>query len=315
MLPLCITNAFSLEAANRFILIALRTYIYPLFSEQEITNLVNLQTANTLNPIQAAALDLLKEATAFFAFQAYKPYLPMQAADGGLHRTETETLKPLFLRQELAIEEANYQNAIQAYNAALDTFEKNAATFVLWANSAAYTQLHTCFLQTTSQFEKNITVQYANLVFARIKNLIPETEELYIQGILGKPLYNSLKTKLLTNNLNAIEKKLQQKINAYTSILVVSNNFVFLNLTYKNGFVTTEYNQTDSYKQNKLADNNTMQFFLNTMLKNCETKRDSLIHFLNENLLDFPLFSNSAYYQTKTENQAENTAENNTFWL
>jgi hypothetical protein len=310
-----VTNAFSLTAADPFIRIALRTHLYPLFSKQELSHLVALQATNNLNPIQKEALDLLKEATAYFTFQAYKPYLAMQASDGGLHRVETDNLKPLFLRQEIAIEEANLQNAMQACNDALQLIEKNPATFTLWAASQAYTQHHTCFLQTTTQFEKYIQLQYANLVFARIKTVIQATEETYTQAILGTNLYNSLKTKLLANELTLTEQTLQEKINAYTALIVVANSFVQLNLSYQNGFLTTQYDQPDTYKQQKTPTADNLQWLLNNTKANAETKRQELIEFLHKQLPLFPLFATSDYYQPTSNQTTDNTTKQTTFWL
>ncbi len=305
-----VSNAFSLAQAERYIKNAIRDEIAPAISKAQLDDLL---TATTLSEIQQQVLDLLKEATANFALRAYLPFISVHISDAGLHRTETDKIQPLFLRQEQELRTTTFANATKALNLALQTMQNNDTEFENYINKIYKVQAKN-FLQNAAQLAQYLAIENPYCLFARIQKIISQQEEIYLQNILGEQLFAELKEKLRTAAaLTADEKNLQTYCIAFIANKIIAINYHLLPITYQNGLVTISQNTENQKTQ---TPDNTLQNFLNQIEKNAETRQKLLTDYLQKNNTIFTLYQQSKHYvPPETTPKANNTKENTTFWF
>ncbi len=287
-----VTNAFSIEAANYAINKAIRGFIIPNISQTEYESLLADYQAITLNPIRLQAWKYIQEITANFAFAFHLPFGDVQASSGTMSRIENDNHKSLFKYQKQEMKDEAIKTGLEILEILLQYLETNKAEFPLWTVSPAYTIQLEYFLQTAEQFSKSVPIGNSRLLFKQIKPLLFENEELYLVPLLGEELYLELKTKLKANNLSAIEKILQDKINAYLSRMIMFKAIPYLNISFKDGLIRYTAKDDDNTKQESQTPDNHLDFLLRDLQLQSETRKTVLIDFLQKQFTDFAEFAN-----------------------
>ncbi|MDF1546416.1 MAG: hypothetical protein P1P88_01250, partial [Bacteroidales bacterium] len=151
----------------------------------------------------------LQDGISFLAFHLGFDILNTVFSNQGFHRIETEdgSKKALFQRQE---ENLKRTFKVQGYNKldlALEYLEKNKAEFSTWTNSDAYTLMKSNFINSTREFSSIYNINNSRLVFQKLRNAQNLAEDFDIIPLIGRDLYDEIKTQIATDNLDEANQK------------------------------------------------------------------------------------------------------------
>jgi len=183
------------------------TYIRPLLGDPLYTLLTEFYTLETepagigghtsdyrelLTRVQRALMNL--------SYFDGLNFLNTSMTDSGFRREESEGSKTLYKYQEEALKSQLRNNGFNALDEVLSFLESRPEAFPLFAGSPLYSLRKASFIPSTDTLNSIIDIGGSRLVFLRISRFIDTAEEFEIRPLLGKNLYEKVKTNLSADN-------------------------------------------------------------------------------------------------------------------
>lgn len=140
----------------------------------------------------------------------------------------------------------------------------------------------------SQDYLKSATPVLANVDISEIVPFLEETELIQIREIIGKPLYDEVKTKFLTQTLSSDEIVLVTYIKKALAFRAVSDALPFLMIK-----LTAKGPQTLRGEFSDSADLNSMKYIRSEINKYSEYHEERLVEYLCKNSQKFPLYNQS----------------------
>jgi hypothetical protein len=145
----------------------------------------------------ARVLFLAQRSLAHLAYYEGFPLLSIFVSDAGFHRSEAETMKPLFKYQEDAIRLYYHNNGMNGLDMMLKVLEVNIEHFPEFVEQNKL--LHTVIFPSTSDFNAIISIRDSRIIFMRLQQSINTVCELNIAAILGTTNYATFMEGMLAD--------------------------------------------------------------------------------------------------------------------
>jgi len=159
---------------------------------------------------QEAIIKLLQDSISYLAFDLGFDIMNTTISDQGMHRIETAdgTKKALFQRQEENLRQSFRQQGYNKLEYALNFLEKNKADYATWTASEAYTLQLSNFINSASDFSRAYNINNNRLVFQKLRSVQTLVEDFDILPLIGRPLFDELKTQIKAANITQLNKVL-----------------------------------------------------------------------------------------------------------
>jgi hypothetical protein len=159
---------------------------------------------------QEAIIKLLQDSISYLAFDLGFDIMNTTFSDQGMHRIETAdgTKKALFQRQEENLRQAFRQQGYNKLEYALNFLEKNKADYATWTASEAYTMQLSNFINSATEFSRSYNINNNRLVFQKLRSIQTLVEDFDILPLIGRPLFDELKTQIKAANITQLNKVL-----------------------------------------------------------------------------------------------------------
>jgi len=140
-------------------------------------------------------LSKVQFATIHLSFFTGFDFLNVSVTDAGFQRIETERTKSLFKYQEDSLKNHFSETGFNALDDVLTFLELNIASFEEFMNSENFNKLITSFLPNVKTIEEiPFNIHRSNLIFLALKPSIAYVEDSTILPVLGKVIYEMVKT-------------------------------------------------------------------------------------------------------------------------
>lgn len=181
------------------------------FYDELITALAGSPTAE-----QTAAIAVLRPAVAWFTFEKTLIGLALSVSEMGPAEAVDSEGRWLFPRKWVS--EAGrlqaFRNGYKKLEEALRYLEKNEGDYPTWTASEAYTKEQELFIPNATIMAEYMPMEGGRAIYTRLKASIKKAELHYIKPVLGKDLYDEMKTLVATAGATptAIQSQLIEKI-------------------------------------------------------------------------------------------------------
>lgn len=300
-----------------------RNHIKPLLGDALYADLVEAfeddplpdNMANDMGPLYIAVMQALAPLTAWhFAGAA-----AAELSSGGQREHTAEDGAGARLWVSNLQRDTWYDTGMTEIDNLLAFLEANQDTYTDWLNSAGYSELRECLLQTTAQMNQVVHINHSRRFFTLMKPSIRHAEEMLVKKYIGADTYDDLIDKIKDDNLAASESALIGLLRKAIAHLCVSYSSLPIELgtdgawvlsSTENASVKTKAMPEAIYTQKNHHKTFGMQYL------------NEAVDFLNKNAgaLLFTDYYNSDLYQDPTADdygklENDNVKLNNTFAL
>lgn len=261
---------------------------------------------------QQAIIDKLEVIIANWAFFYGFNVLNAQFSNTGMHRVENENKKPLFMRQEVALQQDFKNTAEQLTDDLLEFLETNNANYPTWATSNAYTRLKQNYINDTATFNQIYEIGHSRGLFLKLRSMQNIVEDLQITPLIGKALHDAMKTAIQTATFTleqeALLPHIQKAVAHYT---IAQGGFRIASEITARGFYHTEL---DDNSENPTSRTKEKEGLLTKILQEARETADAYAkavkRFLEVNIEDYPLYEDSEAYSPEIGKWQTYTSEN-----
>lgn len=131
-----------------------------------------------------------------------------------------------------------------------------------------------------------------NIDASKISPQIPIVELMFIKPLLGKLLYKDISDKYNTQTLSNIEKDLLNLIQPTISFYVLDNILPYLTFSVNEKGIQQQ-NGINSIPADSQSSFSSLNYMRNEFRNKAEWYSSEIIKFLEDNLVDFPLYTTS----------------------
>lgn len=167
----------------------------------------NASVALPSNTTHAELIRLVKIAVGNLGMMLYFPVLKAQMTAAGLQNAVPKE-KQLSKEDKQDLFNHLQDKGYDAIEQMLAYLEANKATFTLWANSNAYTEINEVFLRNATEFDNVLTINSSRRFYRTIAGMIQIVERTKIKPALTSALYDTLRAAFLANTLSTIQAEL-----------------------------------------------------------------------------------------------------------
>lgn len=122
-------------------------------------------------------------------------------SDQGFRRIESDKTKSMFKYQEDNLKRYFIKSGMDSMDVMLSVMEEKKEHFSDFADKLK--EIKSNIIPTTTIFHQHYNINQSRLIFLRLKQHIKAVEELYLENILGKENYNTIKAELLKTEPDA----------------------------------------------------------------------------------------------------------------
>lgn len=177
---------------------AWRLFVLPLLGAKMADVITGLYNRDTLEGIESEALSECQCAVANLAFWYNFDELQVRITDQGFQVQESEegSYKSPYRYQEDRLR-ANFKaKGFNAIDHLLELLETNLEKFEAFKEAPAYIQSRTSIVRNAREVDAIHFINGSRIIFLRLCPIMRQVEETYLQPLVGKSLYNALRTAL-----------------------------------------------------------------------------------------------------------------------
>lgn len=309
-----INVSFDVENVMPFIKEAESKYIIPVLSALEYIKLEAAYQASVGTvPVALGAeltgmLDKTRIALANFAFMLYIPVGQVQISDEGIHIVSNDKKKTAFEHQIKKLEDKFRSAGYDGIDGMLGYLEEKKSFFTDWVASSSYTYFKESFVNTAKEFNVFVEIRESRRTFLALKPAIKKVEEFYIKPILGKTLYDQIKTEIKAgpSSVSAINKTLLEFIQPAVANLSISKSIENLMITIGyEGITVANTNNTQTVEAVQPIDKETRSALGNSFETDGLAYAEQLRQYLIEKRADYTAFT--YYASSGYENSADSS--------
>lgn len=208
ILPIGVGNDFNRlkphieNAENRFIKPLLGFNMYEALVDLYDTE--QSQAPTDEEKLRRQLLTKVQFATIHLAFFIGFDFLNVSVTDAGFQRIETERTKGLYKYQEDSIKLFFSETGYNSLDDILTFLTVNIKSFEEFMTSEIFNKLITSFLPDVKTIEEiPFNIHKSNLIFLALKPSLSYIEDTVIKPALGETIYNSVKTEMAKEEINA----------------------------------------------------------------------------------------------------------------
>lgn len=253
-----------------------------------------------------------------YAYYLYIAIGSVHVTDAGINVSRSDRSEPAPQWKINKLEASFLAAGDKGLDKMLEFLEKNTGTYPDWLNSEAYTELKGNFLQTAKEATKFININGSRRVFILLKTQISYVEEIIIQGLVCKDLYQTLKSGIMAGNLSAENTALVEKLKPIVAVLSLKYAIPQLRLRItSSGIMVNSF--SDGINSKDQASDKQVSELIKDLSDKSQQYTDHLKKFLEDNIGDYPLYANSECYTLKADpgprHRVENTKDSKSFWV
>lgn len=210
-----VSASVKIESITPFFETAVSNYISPKIGEETVTIL----RGGNLTGVKLAAQGLMKSAVAWFAIYEYSTVGNVQFTEGGIQRSESDSLKSAFKYQENSYRRTALKNAWSNVELLLQLLLDKPSEFTEYHASVEKALNNAYLLNFTTDFAKARCRTPERYTYEALLPYVADVDTFCIMDFLGDALYSRLKTKQYvkedigwTNEQKATFQKEQQLI-------------------------------------------------------------------------------------------------------
>lgn len=290
-------------------------YIIPEIGQEFFDELITQHDSDNLTPANLKALPFIQRTLANYTMYLYSDIGNLSISDTGIQQNVSENSVPAQQRAIENFKRKSMKSGEVAMEKLLLFLETNEGSYPTWKNSNAYTKGRELFIKTAEELTNYLAVNDSRRLYRKLIPYLRRAEEMYLKKILCTDQYAELKiadkTNTYTAKLTALLNECKPLV-AYRALqkalpelrVIVDHTGLNLSNTGDQGFNTRGRAFGAEASQLRESTSESMQEY-----------SDNLILFLEENILDYPLYSDSTCYASKAEpgpaHQVENSSSNN----
>lgn len=267
-------------------------YIIQILGRDEFDALQTAYTANTLSANQQKLLPYVQQAMVCLAMLLSGDELQLEISNTGFQINVSTERKTAFQWQIIAIKKRYKARAFKALQNLLVFLHKSTSTdFPLWYASDERKDFLQYFINDANAFSRGYNIQNNFSFFLFLRETMNDVEYKYIQPILGKALFDEIKTQILGNTISNANKEILKliypavawktihhaipKLIGYTDEFGIQEDFISTTIDVKNA---TEFG------------NDIISLKIRTTDNEGETYLNRLNDYLIANATTYPLF-------------------------
>lgn len=243
-------------------------------------------------------ISLLQHSISYLSFDLGFDILNTTFSNQGFHRIESSdgSKKALFQRQE---ENLRQTFKLQGYNKleyALSFLETNKTDYPTWIASSAYTLQLSNFINSATEFSRIFNISNNRLVFMKLRNTQNLVEDFDILPLIGRALFDELKTQIKAASLTPLNSVLADFIKKAVAYRCIYRGGYDLSSELSEiGFNQTNFPgvQADNIKA-KTFDANILHVLIDRAEKNGRAYMKACESYLRKNSASYPLYTVSS---------------------
>lgn len=247
-----------------------------------------------LNAKEAYVIGLFQTAIANFGYVKALPFLSVQNTSAGAAQAETPQNKPLFKWQKLEIENEAIENSWQAMEAAVLYLIANRNDFATWKDTAYEAAQLANFVNTASEFNLSYGIASSRRTFEAIKSSLRDAENLHLKPVLGRNLFNELKTQIAARAVTDANAIILRMIKDAVANYAIAIAVFKLELRFdENGarvISNTSTGGSDTSRVKSAADLETKNRIAEICAESARNYIGELQQYLADNAATYPLF-------------------------
>lgn len=188
-------------------------YIIQILGRAEFEALQTAYTNGTLNANQLKLLPYVQQAMVCLAMLLSGDELQLEISNTGFQINVSTERKTAFQWQIIAIKKRYKARAFKALQNLLLFLQKSASgDFPLWYASEERKDFLQNFINDAISFSRGYNIQNNFSFFLYLRETMNDVEYKYIQPILGKALFQEIKSQILSSSISPANKELLKSI-------------------------------------------------------------------------------------------------------
>jgi hypothetical protein len=181
-----------------------RRHLVPVLGDAQYAELLNAynDTVDTISDDEQNLIDLSQEAVANIAMAVAVTRLSVVISESGVRRSESDSQKTAYQYQERNARDSFSQAGFDALEDLLAFLDSKRNVFTAWAASPAYQEYRSYFIPSAIEFSKYYAIKQSRLVYLTIAPIIRNVENFILRDVIGKPLFDALKTAQKADTLS-----------------------------------------------------------------------------------------------------------------
>lgn len=280
------------------------TYLLPTIG-QELYDELNTDYAAypgaALAPGPKALIRKLQKAMAYFTWLTALPELITSMGDMGV-KESTDTNSTALIPRQWTYKQAlinSFKTGNLFLEQALAYLEANADIFTTWTESAAYTKSKELFFNSAQELEDFLPCKTGRIVYCQLRPFIRKAEKKYILPVIGKELFDELKTAIVDRTLTEVQKDLINEIREALSEWSLQYAIPFLRIEIVDGLLEPALDTDGMFQRDKPSEDTVRSLWVN-LQDGGRFFLTRLKTYLTQNIDDFPTYANSSAYEQKT---------------
>jgi hypothetical protein len=281
-----------------FFLQAEETLLVPRIGLEMYNQIHDKYKAGTLSDDEKVVFGHLQNADLHLALMLSADSGSFRIADTGFYIVANADKKPVSDKKMLEFKKARRETGYQALESAVTCLEKNLELpeFALYKASDAHFLNRAYFINDSQA----ITAFYRKFngsayLFTQITDSISFCERKYLRPVLGAPLFNDLKAKLLAGTLSAAEKQLirevQRPLTYYTMARALPGLSVQLDPMGMLVSSMPAYGNSENVESKTAASAAQIGLLVDEVKQVAEVELAELESYLLDNAAKFPLYT------------------------
>jgi hypothetical protein len=285
-------------------------YLSQIFGSAFIASLTARYNATTPSPAltdqEKALINHIGTANAYLAIGKALPTLLVQLGNSGLYQTESNNSKPLYQWQKIEYENSILESGYSPIETGLQYLWDNRThpQFAQWKDSPEEAKSVQYFLSTASDFNERFPIANSRRTYEALKPFIREAQQFEIKPLIGAPMYDELVSKIKAFDLGDKYPLLLPYIKDALAQISIARSIGRLTVKADSeGYrvVSVMGSGGDSVKNKTTATMEQLDMLKREAMNSAGKYCNALLNFLNSNIADFPLFTQSdAYIQNQS---------------
>lgn len=218
-------------------------------------------------------------------------------SDSGYYVSISADRKPVSDKKMMLFRKGRAEAGYKALQLAIEYLETNIAELIFepYATADQHLASRSYFINDAKTFTKYFrTIKGSPVTFRAMLDAQDESERRYLIKILGEDLFDSLKEKILDDDLTLIDKKLMPYIQRPLAYLTMAEAIPVLPIEFDgtNLFVNSlpAYGNSENVESKSAADQSRLSVLMNKCMMTGNENLKRLTDYLVKNAADFPLY-------------------------
>jgi hypothetical protein len=287
---------------------ATRTFILPWIGRDLYDDLAAKYQADTaLTDDQAEVMLLLQEAISHYAIYMALPLMNVQLTNLGVQQSndrEGTSAPP----SQWAFKNARWEVLTQADQSLDNTLKQltyevsqGNAYYDLWVDHEAYNFGTSNFIRTNEELSTFLNYQQSLRAYKEVIRYVKLAEDRHVYPVLGKEMYNELKSEVLAGTLTTENQALLEKVQPMAANFGLFEAIPYLTLVQDgDGFRVVSRSDVMDSRRNltNVTHQRAIESLRQAAEQNGNSYRADLQAFLYSNADDYPTFKNSSVYDS-----------------